>query len=42
MKNTIRIGALAAASALALAACSSAPEETQRERCADDLGRRTD
>lgn len=27
MKNTIRIGALVAASALALAACSSAPEE---------------
>lgn len=27
MKNTIRIGALAAVSALALAACSSAPEE---------------
>ena len=28
MKNTIRFGALAAVSALALAACSSAPEET--------------
>ncbi|MEX0913888.1 MAG: BMP family ABC transporter substrate-binding protein, partial [Demequina sp.] len=28
MKNTIRIGAVAAASALALAACSAAPETT--------------
>ena len=28
MKNTIRLGALAAVSALALAACASAPEET--------------
>ena len=27
MKNTLRIGALAAAAALALAACSSAPED---------------
>jgi len=31
MKNTIRFGALAAATALALAACSSAPEETTSE-----------
>lgn len=31
MKNTIRFGALAAVSALALAACASAPEETTSE-----------
>ena len=37
MKNTLRIGAIAAVSAIALAACSSAPEEEAPATSAADV-----